>query len=81
MAERNHSNAALGSERHKAESYIHALGYSWEDAETHAERIGHAKVLAHQLAGENPLREEKKAAPAPVAAAPANPAAPAPDAT
>jgi hypothetical protein len=41
-----------------AEHYLFSLGHSREDAQKHAARIGHLKVLEHQRAGENPLHEE-----------------------
>jgi hypothetical protein len=47
-------------EKADAEHYIFSLGHSREDAEKHAARIGHKKVLQHQLDGENPLAEEAK---------------------
>lgn len=38
-----------------AEHYIFSLGHSREDAQRHAARIGHARVLQHQRDGKNPL--------------------------
>jgi hypothetical protein len=62
--ERNMAQAieqtATAKEKADAEHYIFSLGHSREDAEKHAARIGHKKVLAHQGAGENPLFEEDK---------------------
>jgi hypothetical protein len=49
---------ATAKEKADAEHYIFSLGHSHEDAEKYAARIGHKKVLEHQLAGRNPLREK-----------------------
>jgi hypothetical protein len=56
----NLQTTATAKEKADAEHYIFSLGHSREDAEKHAARIGHKKVLQHQLDGENPLAEEAK---------------------
>jgi len=52
--------AATAQEIKDAEHYIFSLGHSHADAQKHAARIGHKKILQHQIDGENPLVEETK---------------------